>query len=144
MKEQLISFETAKLAKEKGFEMETYRWYYSINGLNGKVGSSTMGMSYLKNHSKRGKLYYSAPTQSLLQKYLREKEHLYVVVQLELQYTREIDQDGKNPHYVPEGWYYSINDDAYSRGGSGKVFNTYEEALEDGLKETLKLIKKPK
>lgn len=29
MKEQLISFETAKLAKEKGFNVETYKGYLS-------------------------------------------------------------------------------------------------------------------
>lgn len=33
MKEQLIEFPTAKLAKEKGFDWKTYRWF-NISGVS--------------------------------------------------------------------------------------------------------------
>lgn len=116
MKEELISFETAKLTKEIGFDEATYKWYYHTYGLNGKGGSSTMGEDFLFHHSKRGKLYYPAPTQSLLQKWLREKHGVFVW--LKPKWSVYIDEH----HLITEK-------------------DCYEEALEIGLQKALKIIK---
>ena len=65
MKEQLISFSTAKLAKEKGFDNYDVANYYR-EGINYALNNS--GTSTIKEVGN-----YPAPTQSLLQKWLREK-----------------------------------------------------------------------
>ena len=77
MIEHLVSFETAKLAKEKGFDLETPYFYTKPNSK--MFGLDEKGRAYhIKNTAK--KLYtcgeeatlnienvYVAPTQSLLQ-----------------------------------------------------------------------------
>lgn len=138
MKEELVSFEVAKLAKEKKFNLHTYKWYYHNYGLNGKTkDSSTMGEDFLFTHSKRGKLYVSAPTQSLLQRWLREKHKIHIVI-----FCSDNEEGTK-----PVKWFYSyismydnsIHEDAFECGNDTE-FDTYELALEDALKETLELI----
>lgn len=61
MKEQFISYETALLAKEKGFDYTSVELFYS---------SETKVKSVSYNE-------IQAPTQSLLQKWLREKHGIY-------------------------------------------------------------------
>lgn len=79
MQDQLISFETAKLAKEKGFVWKTLFYHCEINGvyrpLNDKPYSGS-SVSYNNwNEQKSTDMgdgmmteLFSAPTQSLLQK----------------------------------------------------------------------------
>ena len=47
MKEQLISFETAKLAKEKGFDISTHSYYFEDNKLEDTSDPATV---FLINH----------------------------------------------------------------------------------------------
>ena len=37
---------------------------------------------------------------------------IYILIGIHLEYTREIDEDGNNPHYVPETWNYTIHDNS--------------------------------
>jgi hypothetical protein len=162
MEEQLITFETAKSLKEKGFDIPVFRWYYSIDGLNGKENSSTMGKSYLFNHSNRGKLYYSTPTQSLLQRWLREVHNIHVVMKPVLGSKNGYDsfpmigwdfdiimlnKDSTNSYYMgyPIGdWFTGIvdqdeEDSLEDIGVRPKL--KYEDSLELGLLTALKYIK---
>ena len=61
MEDTLISFETAKIAKEKGFEFKVV-WEYILG---------------FKNNHERDKYL---PTQSLLAKWLREKHNIIILV----------------------------------------------------------------
>ena len=80
MKEQLISFETAKLAKEKGFNIPT------IYGCNEKgesqeyftYNSYAPGEPEVRIEDFILKWDYQVPTQSLLQKWLWETHKLWV------------------------------------------------------------------
>jgi len=104
MKEKLISLECAKLAKEKGFNIICRD--FSIIG-DGKDTQS---------------LYI--PTQSLLQKWLREKHNIYIwITDWDKKYGVEIT-DNEGNKYQSQG------------------IGTYEQTLEVGLLEALKLIKK--
>lgn len=107
LKEELISFETAKLAKEKGW-----------NG------------DFVESHK-------ILTTQSLLQKWLRDKHKIHVEVVPDnwseteiIWYANILDLneflDAKKPFFYK-------NKDIISN-------NIYEEALEQGLLEALKLI----
>ena len=115
MKEELILFETAKLAKEKGFDEEVTNYYHPRYGLSDGCEDSY-------NREEQAEGYYSAPTQSLLQRWLREVHRIYLYISLSG--TKEIS------------WFWSINDKKYQDGSN----NNYEEALEAGLLEALKLI----
>ena len=124
-KDQLISFKTAKLAKEKGFDYCVNNYYWiDENSLD--CGDGDCEFACL-NHNKYDDLY-SAPNQTELQKWLRENHNINV-------YCRICDRQW-NIYYedVPSGIdltppYVIIKD-----------FVNYEEALETGLYEALKLI----
>lgn len=128
MEETLVSFNIAELAKEKGFNEEC-RFHYEVESKE-----STFNIEYepLRNSeiiNGYGKLKYpmiSAPTQSLLQKWLREVHHIDIEAR-GCRYAGDMVTD----HYQP-----------YVNGAvlNLKKYPTYEEALEFALTEALKLI----
>jgi len=131
MNEQLISFEAAKLAKEKGFDLKLNNFYCdNYSGLCSEseeflyIELMRNGIYDCNNEFEEGQRY-SAPTQSLLQKWLREKYKIHVQIlpynQKYLLSLLKYGQNGSNPNFDNE-------------------FNSYEEALEEGLFEALKLI----
>ena len=61
-----------------------------------------------------------------------DENYIFVRVELELQYTRGIDEDGNNPHYVPDGFRYIIDDTSYCVGFGG-VFDTRSQAEEEAF-----------
>lgn len=139
MKESLIKFETAVLAKEVGFDVEYFSMecsYFYTNTKSKMFGVDEEGRYYdIKNTSKKlykrgeeatlnDKNVYLAPTQSLLQKWLRD-EHKFVV---------EIG------FYDWGKWNYTIYNPSPIKQSSPE-FNTYEEALENGLFKCLNIIK---
>lgn len=129
MEEQLVSFETAKLAKEKGFIEETYAHFDDKSG-------KEWNLNLLRNYNIPYSTAISRPTQALLQKWLREIHKLYIVI-----------------HIHKEGYSYNIHSIKNNREdkflistilesiASTKWINTYEEALEAGLLAALNLIK---
>ena len=120
MKEELIKVETAKLAKEKGLNIDVNNFY-----INGNV-VYWMDLDHTKNTDS----VYLAPTQSLLQKWLREEHNLYFGA-LPIVHN---DVRNKASYFRP-----TKNDCCMY---NFKRCNTYEEALEKGLIEALKLIDK--
>lgn len=119
MEDTLINFETAKLAKEKKFNTIINYYYDSF----GDICSSNIKVNW--NDSKE--LLTSAPTQSLLQKWLREVHNLHITIYSQSQ----------------ESWMFRVTKQGQSLvdGLYGEDYENYEEALEDGLQEALKLIK---
>jgi len=115
MKEQLISFETAKLAKEKGFEFRTPNAYVFRYKEHEKE-------DYQASITKKPLVCdIPAPTQSLLQKWLRDVHELDVYVSC---------------IQPKEGYIWNI----FGHSTTNIPFRTYEEALEAGLQKSLKLI----
>ena len=162
MKEQLVSFETAKLAKEKGFDLETSKFYLSdktlITAFEDSKGNEAEyyfdADSFLENWNRKGWLVtkecnmgfgvtegkngymqgFSAPTQSLLQKWLREKYkiHLVIIPTVEGYFTYKL----LDIHCDPEN---KIETSPYSDVCSTD-FDTYEQALEAGMQKALMAI----
>jgi hypothetical protein len=127
MKEQLITFETAKLAKEKGFDIPCKKRYlsdqYKVYSLANNRGLQIIGIQ--------------APTQSLLQKWLRDKfkmdvQPICTYKTFRFYHLGIIFINDKNQIDT-----ILIKDEGMQ---TNKLFNSYEEALEEGLFETLKLI----
>jgi hypothetical protein len=124
MKEQLISFETAKLAKEKGFDietMDTFRLWYdeTLDYLGGFQNWNDPEWG-LPNEE-----FYSRPTQSLLQKWLREKHGIHVQAMYAL-------------HRNIKGYFFGIPE--LPEAENNLVYDTWEAALEPGLQEALKTL----
>ena len=122
MEEQLITFETAKLAKEKGFNVPCVK-IYNTEGELWNAYYSTM-----KNDNVNPGAKCTAPTQSLLQKWLREVHKISIKVD-------DFYTDSKLR------FDFSVSELGSQDDNPQGVFESYEEALEEGLLEALKLIK---
>ena len=116
MEDKLVSLETAKLAKKKEFN-EICQYYYEI--LDKPISLQKMSCSNAEGYKQP-----TAPTQSLLQKWLREKHNIHLIA------YKNINIDGYDWCYITTDGITNINS-----------YKTYEEALEAGLQEALKLIK---
>ena len=134
MKETYISLETAKLAREKKLP-----FFYDLgtNCTCYKLSEPKHVLSYHMHFEGPDKLeYISAPTQSLLQKWLREVHKIEVLI--------EADCCQQNFEYGYDFYIWNKNDadEFWSAPDNGNsTYKTYEEALEDGLKYVLNLIK---
>jgi len=135
MNEDYITFKTAKLAKEKGFNIQT-RYYYDFIGDIGSTSSTD------QNWNKSKETIYSRPTQSALQKWLREKHKVFA--------ESVVDQRGSANHRL-ETYFtcvikYRRNLEFERRCGFGqmcyKTFPKYEEAIEEALYESLRQLDK--
>lgn len=148
MKETLISFETAKLAKEVGFTLQSNPFGYITKFYE---PSTKIIRSYGRHRVKNIDELIYAPTQSLLQKWLREKHNIHISVTLEFigsdewVYAYEIIYLPKNEANIKRRsvlfkkiYSFSFKEEIGTYNGG---WDTYEEALEEGLKESLKLLK---
>ena len=126
MKDKLIEYSTAKLAKEKGFNEECYFSFAKIS-----KEYCIFKSEYSETNSEINKYEYSAPTQNLLRKWLREIYNIHIVV-----YVME-NSDGSI--YYDFGLKQVINW-LTDKSSKPREFLTYEEALEIALQEALKLI----
>lgn len=164
MEETLISFETAKLAKEKGFIEPVINYYHMHEGLTEPELIDEIDI-LLKNYKRPYEVRkncntistefgyvenFSAPTQSLLQKWLREVHNIHIGVNVRF-------HEVKTKGIVMYAYELSTSDNLYDGIGDNlnkwmqglgdeydplfHVYKTYEEALEAGLQEALKLIK---
>lgn len=113
MEDQLILFDTAVLADSKGFT-ERVDWLYFKYTPNKAVKISNVNAKVEKFKS------YSAPTQSLLQKWLRETHKLIVlsVYYMELRYI----QIGK--YYEPQ---FKIKDGEWTNFEKKKIAHTLQQ-----------------
>jgi hypothetical protein len=156
MNEEVIKFETALLAKNIGFTLQTvgshvYN-YYEDDGRDGYISW--------------GHLHTNSPAkvpQSLLQKYLRDNHDIHINIRRENYFqvskyeyyhydishgelTDVSEQEDLRENIMDDclqdivGNY--LNDEKYSKLIFERkfAFKTYEEALEDGLIKCLKLI----
>jgi hypothetical protein len=132
MKEQLITFETAKLAKEKGFEGYTI-WGYILDTNDGEILVDDEWEEIMEDNPDIFEFIGYAPTQSLLQKWLREKHMLHCSSECNASGWMWVIEKSNGTFIKDSGYSGDIPE-------SG-MWKTYEEALEEGLKQGLKLIK---
>lgn len=125
VEEQYVTFETAKMAKEKGFNESCKCFYEKVLDKVIKWECNGGIISTLRDE-------FLCPTQSLLARWLREKYNLYI----EIDYIDYIDTCGV------KGFAVYLNDIQNNRYLNFDVipYDTYEEAMEDGLQEALKNI----
>lgn len=142
MQEQLITFETAKLAKEKGFNLNSHGYYSCDDPASGAIPNQLFlrtwetWTKFGSEESQEGTLIYSAPTQALLQRWLREVHKINVIPYPIESFKNEIPIEELNPEYT----YQLIVKGIKTFITNDKIFESYEEAFETGLQEAFKLI----
>lgn len=128
MKEQLISFETAKLAKEKGLTSGLKcNHIYCIGYDIIPEDKTLLSHDYIRDSVENQLHLALAPTQSLLQKWLREVHKIHF----------HIDYNNKVNLFAIHFQNPIIKSSSIFR----ESYDTYEQALEAGILEALKLIK---
>lgn len=130
MKEELVTLETAKLLKEKGFN-EFCEFAYADSDLH--IIKMMMQNNGFEDLGLEG---YSAPTQSIAQKWLREIKGVYVWVEPVIGKRWKVSFCDFNVPIEESDWM----EDKINKGNGYPVYDTYEEALEAGIQEVLKLI----
>ena len=131
MEEELILFETAKLAKEKGFDIPVL---YAFDDDNGQITSSYCKDVFDRKNYNTSGYKCSRPTQSLLQKWLRE------IHNIDIEIFKACNKDSS--------WYrvYIKQNDKVvwnpaQLQNESMQYKKYEQAIEVVLFESLKLIK---
>lgn len=129
MIEEFVTFETAKLLKEKGF--------------NWKCGHTTSCDNIIRRYDipqsmsccteiDNGPVEFLCPVLYVAQKWLRETKDIHICIyNCACGYGYEISKADNGTH-MASSVYKGTND--------GEEWDSYEEALEAGLQEALKLI----
>ena len=124
--EDYVSFETAKLLKEKGFGIkEETRGYYPIKG--DATGRIMFGAEY---HHNTSQVQIAAPTLQMACKWLREKHHVYF--ETFPRFTEEGSIEWSTRIYNTDRCVAFL--DKYSKHYTG---NSYEQATEAAIKYCL-------
>lgn len=133
MKDEFVTLETAKALKDKGFDWKCN----SIITIGGTIRSyeSPQDLSYLTEIE--GKPYeFLLPALHLAQKWLREIRGVYVYVEPVIGKRWKLSFCDFNVPTEESDWM----ENEINKGNGYKVYVTYEEALEAGIQEVLKLI----
>jgi len=135
MKEQLISFETAKLAKKKEFTGTKYLQYVILED---KVELKLVVYERYRQIKQRRSFQgltepkrYPAPTQSLLQKWLRDVHDIILTILISGAEHHQYVLHDKNRRYVK-----TVDNPITPEN----IDNNWEDTLEKGFPEALKLI----
>ena len=142
MEDEIVSFETAMLLKEKGFN-EYCSYYYEDNELYKLAYYHGEGNGFVRNNSPINdrllceEMQCTAPTQSLAQKWLRETHHITFNANPhsndgKIIYVVTIKVISNNKHID-----FNVMMDTSNKA---IMFDTYEDAIEAGLKYCLKSI----
>ena len=148
--ENYVSFETAKLLKEKGFYQDFFEPLIPVWHYNG----ARMVLSFTNESSYPAKWeeWYSAPTLQMAMKWLREVHKIVLVVDYEYEcdftsyYYKiyKLGEYGRPESVAVTGVSYDEDNNPtehivgfrdYSRGRC--EYATYEEACEEGIKHCL-------
>ena len=124
LSEDYVSFEVAKLLKEKGFREPCYMYYDNNGDISGKYINPDIPFNYSSVP------YYLCPSQSMAMKWLREEKNIFIVIEPHAyDYVNE-----KNKSYACSLW---IGDNYYEYLES-RDYPSYEETVEAALKYCLK------
>lgn len=128
MEEQLITLETAKLLKAAGFKEDVRIFYEQV----GAEGGFELFESYKAQNYNTNVYSFSATTLFIAQKWLRETKNMHIaIIRNACGYGYDICK-ADNGTFIAAGIFNGPND--------GGQWDTYEEALEVGIQEALKLI----
>ena len=124
--EDYVSFETAKLLKEKGFDYSSFYCYEDkgINDILMVILSAPLSNSDLDNTIEPHKCY-SAPTLQMAMKWLREAHNIDIIIHV----SSKNESDNKRKYT------YEIVSKSFI--GTDNVKRTYKESCETAIKYCL-------
>lgn len=111
--DEIVGYDVAKLAKEKGFDVPTFGYY--------RIDTKDWYRTDVYDDWNDSTIRYSAPTQSLLQRWLREEKGIHIII------------DGGFQWGVEDLQRHFMDRDIQVEIGAFGLFDTYEEALHDAL-----------
>ena len=122
IKEQFVSFETAKLLKEAGFDVPCFNQY---------TDRGTVWHCDCPENFNKSQCVTSCPTQALAARWLREVHGIHIF---------------SNYFFEDETWFYVIvdlkeSDEVRAIHPDIRSYQSSEEALEAGLQKAIKLIR---
>lgn len=125
--DEIVGYDVAKLAKEKGFDVPTDRYYHIYDDVIEAQNSLEMtGDGCADFYNSLNRCRCAAPTQSLLQRWIREEKGYYT-------YPFFDNEELKWTYVVRERtgdmWIPLIGETPY--------YDNYEEAMEGALKFVL-------
>jgi len=115
--EDYVSFETAKLLKEKGYKGSFNGYYNNAGCVVDKPNTLLKEPEYQ---------YYERVSLYMAMKWLREGHHIHILPQIS-------DPSQVNPKYYIVIWTTGLKRESYIL----ELFNSYEEAVEEGIKYCL-------
>lgn len=125
IEEQFVSFDTARMLKEAGFDVPCFNQY---------TERGTIWHCDCPENFNKSQCVTSCPTQALAARWLREAHHINVYACFDYEKFDERKWFFTREHTM-------VNDDS-AVYCSITNYNSYEEALEAGLKHGLELLKK--
>ena len=135
VEEAYVSFETAKLLKEKGFEGHSILTIYDENAANAYIKElQEKHLPYSSDDPKLKEFYYTKPTQQMAMRWLREEYKLAINIRIACK---------KTISYVFDIWDFEIIHLNKFVGGTIDLreqqfdFKSYEEAAEAAIKYCL-------
>lgn len=116
MKENIVSFETAKVLKIKGFN-ESCSYHYDESG--------NLKKEVEENNYNANVAEFSAPTLWDAQKWLRDKKFIHISIEVDFEgYTFSVSVKDEDDMYNEHNYY-------------SKSYDTYEECLDHAISESL-------
>ena len=135
IKEDYVSFECAKLCKEKGFNEYCPLWYNLDKPIEGPFFYKEIGWYGHNSYDYNGKRIVSAPTLQMAMKWLREVHNLFIQICIIPHTTITIEQ---------KYYFFTIHKDrrtlAFRKDFPSEYYFTYEEACEAAIKYCLKVL----
>ena len=114
--EDYVSFETAKLLKEKGFDVYV-RSFYDADDMPAQHTEALWDWNLNKENYR-----FSAPTLQMAMKWLREVKH----IPIEILWHYDVDSD-------VEEWYFIHHAELRILPNDIEYYETYEKACEAGI-----------
>lgn len=122
MDKSYVTLETSRLLKEKGFN-EWCEWVYEDHGAT----HSTIDADFTgHSNSNLASNQYAIPLQSQAQTWLRDEKKIIVIADYDCAYSKN--------------WNYEVWENSQIIITSFERYNSYEKALEEGLKWALDFI----
>lgn len=120
--EDYVSFEIAKLLKEKGFDTAVRHYYQKINDITYHIGDFRNWNAF--------DMWYSMPTLQMVMKWLREEKGVYIEIPI-------VGMEWEAPTKWYFGWRCQTKDVIDRLRSQDANYTSYEEAAEEAIKHCL-------
>ena len=127
--DEFVSFETAKLLKEKGYDALCLRWYDNKGDVCAKFIDGDIPVNY-----KNDNYHFLCPTRTAVFHFFRLKYKLFVEIDYDY-YENDKFQFGFSVYRMGE---LNNSDDEVRQTVNNELYDTYEEAAEGAINYVLK------